>query len=209
MLGKRQHVIPRFLLKGFQSKLEGQKIYCWVFPQDGKPYETNIINIAVGKEFYTHKNDVVVDTVITKAELSCSNLIQELRNIKSTSSIRDNRIPQFLAHLEIRTRHLRNAILKSGDIVIHRFIDFINDKEQIERIIRRFVSDSSFITNIVRKDITRRGLPKNFERILIKKVQDSSHIMMKELEPQMSLLIKRFKEELPNLLPAWTKNGQL
>ncbi len=209
MSGKRQHVIPRFLLKGFQSKTEEKEIYSWVFPQEGIPYETNIKNIAVEKEFYSSGNDDVVDTLITKAEQSYSKIIQELRNINSTASIRDDRLPQLLAHIEVRTRHLRNSLLESGDIVLRRAIDFFNDKELIERTIKKFISDSSFISNIVQRELIELGKPKELEKMLINKIQNSYPLIIKALRPQVSLILKKIKEKLPSLISDWTKYGHL
>jgi len=209
MQGKRQHVIPRFLLKGFQSKSEGRKIYCWVFPKEGKAYETNIINIAIEKEFYTQKNDAVVDKVITNAEQGFSILIKELRKIKNNSSIQDNRVPLFLAHLEIRTRHLRNFILKSGDILFNRFVDFLSSGTLIENILIRFSSNYQFIKSIVSKELKNRGLPKILEENLIEKFQASSNLMIRELEPPIRNLLRKLKKELPDLLPKWTKNAHI
>jgi len=44
MAGIRQHILPRFLLKGFASKVVGQEVFTWVYREEGKFFESNIIN---------------------------------------------------------------------------------------------------------------------------------------------------------------------
>jgi hypothetical protein len=52
MAGDRQHILPRFLLKGFASRIEGEKIYTWVYPRNSPPVEANIRKVGVEKHFY-------------------------------------------------------------------------------------------------------------------------------------------------------------
>jgi hypothetical protein len=51
MSGERQHFLPRFLLRGFDSRTDGREMYTWVFRREREPFEPNIINVGVSKEF--------------------------------------------------------------------------------------------------------------------------------------------------------------
>lgn len=68
MGGKRQHDLPRLLLKGFSSKSEGEKHLTWVYRKSSNPFETNIIDVGVSKKFYSEENDTSADDTITYLE---------------------------------------------------------------------------------------------------------------------------------------------
>jgi hypothetical protein len=68
MAGNRQHIFPRFLLKGFASRVAGREVFAWVYRKEAKVFETNIINIGVEKNFYGREGDVSADAEITNLE---------------------------------------------------------------------------------------------------------------------------------------------
>jgi hypothetical protein len=41
MAGVRQHILPRFLLKGFASRLDALEVFTWVFRKGGNIFEAN------------------------------------------------------------------------------------------------------------------------------------------------------------------------
>ena len=65
MAGVRQNILPRFLLKGFASRLEAQEVFTWVFRKGRNIFEANIKNVAVEKHFYTQVANTSVDDEIT------------------------------------------------------------------------------------------------------------------------------------------------
>jgi hypothetical protein len=209
MQGTRQHVIPRFLLKGFRSKSDGKNIRCWVYPKKTKPYETNINNIAVVKEFYTQDNDIIVDKCITKAEQEFSNIVQHLRKEKATTIIKDIRIPKLLAHFEIRTHHLRRLMINFSNITIEKFNDYLDLYWSDERILKYFAEDNNFIRNLARKEIARRGLSKKLEMKLVSIIKSSFYIYKPSLENKIRHLREKFRIEIPLIIPEIVKNGHI
>src|SRR5699024_956198 len=105
MSGSRQHFVPQFLQKGFASHTEGNEIYTWVFRKNGEPFNPNIKNIGVEGDFYTLGDDYSADDIITDAESDFGELLHLLRK-ESPNNITDSLIPELIAHIEIRTRHL-------------------------------------------------------------------------------------------------------
>lgn len=79
MAGVRQHILPRFLLKGFASKMDGQEVFTWVCRKGGNIFEANIKNVAVEKHFYTGPGEINVDDEITEIERGFALLLDELR----------------------------------------------------------------------------------------------------------------------------------
>jgi len=71
MAGKRHHILPRFLLKGFASRVQGEGVFSVVYRKDGKPFETNIEKISVEKHFYGKEGEISADEEITDLERLC------------------------------------------------------------------------------------------------------------------------------------------
>jgi len=66
MSGKRQHSLPRFLLRGFAwRESSGGDVSAHLFTKAG-PLETNVKNIAVEGFFYSEGPDSSVDDEMTK-----------------------------------------------------------------------------------------------------------------------------------------------
>ena len=68
MAGKRQHYIPRFLLKKFSSRSHKQKYFAWYFYKGSKPEEVSIRDIGLSKHFYSKAEPGSLDDIITKRE---------------------------------------------------------------------------------------------------------------------------------------------
>ena len=102
----RQHVLPRFLMKGFASRTEGKEIYTLVYRTEVKPFEANITKVGVEKYFYGKEGELSVDDEITELEGKYAPLIDELRNIQGNIEITDQRTPDLITYLVIRTKHV-------------------------------------------------------------------------------------------------------
>src|SRR2546421_3400407 len=109
MAGKRQHVLPRFLLKGFASRTVGEKVFAWVYRKHGSPFETVIENISVEKHFYGKDGEITADDTITDLESGYAYLIDTLRQQRHGYEIPDSTVSEFVTHLAIRTHHLRES----------------------------------------------------------------------------------------------------
>jgi len=120
--GIRHHFQPRFLLKGFSSKIVRNEYYCWEYKKNTVPSERNITNVGVQKRFYDDGNSEI-DYAITKEESNFASIINKLRKIKDKQIINSKEISPFIAHLEIRTRHLRESFLDLSNIL---FVEMIN-----------------------------------------------------------------------------------
>jgi Protein of unknown function (DUF4238) len=126
MAGKRQHFIPRFLQAGFASKKTADQVFTWVYRRDRPPFESNTVNVGVEGEFYSIGADTAADDAITDVEDAFSTLVSSLRN-QAAQSATDPRIPELIAHLEIRTRHLRQSFASATDYLLRGMADFLTD----------------------------------------------------------------------------------
>lgn len=68
MAGVRHHILPRFLLKGFASRVDNQKAFTWVCRKDGSPFEASTRDVSVEKYFYGKEGNISADEEITAIE---------------------------------------------------------------------------------------------------------------------------------------------
>ena len=211
MAGKRHHILPRFLLRGFASKEEGKNIYCWVFRKHGDPFEANITNVAVSKNFYSIDDSTEVDDAITDAEGTFASVVNNLRSLDEPTAIDHyNVISEFFAHLEVRTRHLRESLLESSNLLINELFEFFKDTEAVKKIIlRKLIEDPTLLKNSLDKQFRGLNLPPDFKKYLCRLALSNAPKLIQEMGPQINVLAKMFSKELSKCLSGAIKDGHL
>src|SRR5947209_1838968 len=140
MAGKRQHFIPQFLQRGFTSHLVKGESFTWVYRKDREPFNANIVNVGVETLFYSRNEDEEIDKAITSLENDLSKSIQLLRKNDSDELRNIERISNLFAHLEVRTRHIRQAFLESAGSLFQYLTELVtNENTFAQLIIRVFV----------------------------------------------------------------------
>lgn len=207
MSGKRQHFIPRFLMKGFRSHSERGQDFTWVFRSGSSPFNPNITNIGLETHFYTDINDTGLDKKITDAEQEYSNLIDDLRNHR-TGRIANDLIPEFIAHMEVRTRHFRINFLQMSEDLVDLMIDYLSEGDTFFEYAFNNIRDpnslmhNEFIQEFINAGESKERIEKGIEKdpemlmILLKVLLPSSnsiHAFLKNIFPKESLsdIIKR------------------
>src|SRR5215207_5356474 len=99
MAGIRHHILPRFLLKGFASKVVADQVFTWVYRKNGKVFESNIINVAVERYFYGKGGELNVDDEITEIENTFAPFLTSLRREEDGYYIVDPKMSEFVGHL--------------------------------------------------------------------------------------------------------------
>jgi len=204
MSGTRQHFLPKFILKGFSSKFHNSNYFVWVYRKESEPYETNIVNVAVQKNFYSIKNNSYIDDLITKEENKFSNLVKYLRSLKNNFDITGDseilNIAELISHLEIRTRNIREALLDSSNLVLEESLIFFQNPENR----KKFVSIQ--MEKAINLQLLKLSIP-------LYKSANIKAQMKKELQPKIELQSSYFfNNVLPNLSNEMTnivKQGHL
>jgi Protein of unknown function (DUF4238) len=137
MSGIRQHYIPRFLQNGFASHVSSDEIYTWVYRKGVKPFNANIMKVGVEGYFYSQDGDNQLDNEITEAESSRFHiLINTLRNNTGDVTVDPVEIAELIAHLEARTRHLRQTILTTSEYLYGMIFEFLDDRRAFGNYLR-------------------------------------------------------------------------
>jgi len=209
MSGKRQHFIPRFLLEGFASHASGDAVYTWVYRKDSLPFNANIINVGVEGYFYTDGNDTEADHMITEAENTFSPLVQKLR-ANPLMAVYDPQIPKLIAHFEIRTRHLRESFLRTGNYLFSRLLDFMDDEKSfIEYLERTFRNDPSILQKAFAGELKKRGLPKTMLGPVLQLSYPLLPASMRQLRPMLRQSAAHLRSALPKTLSKGAKSGHI
>lgn len=215
MSGIRQHILPRFLLKGFGSRIEKQNYFAWVFRREAAPFEANIDKIAVSKKFYTN-NGLDVDPEITDAETELGEFVNTLRGLTCTTRLDVGLLPELLTHLELRTRHLRESFLAATNLLSDEIVHLLNEKDTVKRIVlNKIKRDPNLLFDKIyeRPEVNKfppalRNLLANFVLLESHKFLESQQFS-REMDEGLSVIADTFAREAPARLPQAIKNGHI
>ena len=176
MSGKRQHFLPRFLKKGFASRIKKQEIYSWVFSKGKRPYETNLRNVGLEKNFYGSEDEPTADRLITEAENKFSVVIEKLRTLPSTQEINDPLVPEFVAHLIIRTKHFRSSMNAGGQALAGILVENLQSPDDFYNFLLAVRQEKDF------KDSVRRNIEKKASgRMNNEQIEQNTKLIMEKL----------------------------
>jgi len=209
MAGKRQHYIPRFLQQGFSSHSVGDASFTWVYRKGSRAFNTNIVNVGTEGFFYTEGDDALADDKITKAEDRFAVLVKSLRE-HSPGSISGPELPELISHLEIRTRHFRQSLLRAGDVLAARLLDFVADERAfIPYLEKQFITNPSVLRDAMTKAIASRGLPAMASGPLSQLLSASLPQVLDQLRPMLPLFAQEARREITEKLKEGAKSGHI
>ncbi len=139
MSGIRQHIFPRFLLKGFSSRQKvSSEIYTWVYRKGKKPYECNIKNVGVERNFYGKEGEEgEADTCLTEIEKGHAPLLDKLRKNKGYAPFTDQRIGELISSFVTRSKHIRESFKESTDLFINELDTWFSSEQNIRVMIQK------------------------------------------------------------------------
>lgn len=188
MSGKRQHTLPRFLLKGFVSRQQGDEIFSWVFKKGMAPFETNIRNIFVTKEFYGKEGELSADDGITALETRLSQVVEYLRRIEFTAAVNHEGIPDLLAHLVVRTKYLRDLFTDDAQFFTRKVSEIMNDPKFLMKLFK--ANPEAFVGAFEEKSGPMNRVQK---RVFKKKPKGLLQRVPKEKSVELSSLLETMK----------------
>jgi len=208
MAGKRQHFMPQFLQQGFASRVRNDETYTWVFRKGALPFEANITKVGVESEFYNEDEDTEADDLITKDEaIKFAGLVRAIRD-GEPSSLSDPRLPQLIAHLEIRTRHLRQNFIRMSDIAgSWLFNSMSSDGDTFADSLKRYcLEDPSWLR---RSFSERPELPRELREYITEHYESLISETIDQLRPELPNRAAELKLILLDEMRQWIKSKHL
>ena len=112
MAGKRQHTVPQFLLRGFESSQNGDgEALVWFYRKGQPGIETAVKGILLECYFYGKPEESDLDARITSLEASYSALTAQLRLYEGLIPANwKDPVAELVSHLCVRTRAVRESV---------------------------------------------------------------------------------------------------
>ena len=210
MSGKRHHFVPRFLQSGFASHTNGNEVFTWVYRKGSKGFNTNIVNVGVEGQFYSQDGDNQVDDNITTAEGRYSALVEALRNGREDAVSNSNAIAELLAHLEIRTRHLRESFSITTSFLMEELLRFVEDEQAFGRYVQRKMrNDPSILRNAIADELKNRNLPDSALEEFLKDSLPLLDQLWPSLLGDLPSMTNHFRAAIPKMIKAGSKSGHI
>ena len=208
MSGKRQHFIPQFLLRGFSSR-ESKEVFTWLYRKSNVPFETNIKNVGVEGKFYTTEQDFSLDDAITNLEPHYAELIGKLREAPS-GSISCGKFPEFISHIESRSRYIRHIFQKPAYYFVDKLAGFLEDENKcMEFFCRKIEKNPEIIRKEVVEFVKNSHLPDTAVDLVTQLLLHNLRTLLKESPVPFSLFAKMARENLVKNILGAVKNGHI
>jgi hypothetical protein len=206
MAGIRQHVLPRFLLKGFASRIAGNEVFTFVYRKGKDVFETNIINVAVEKYFYGKEGELSADNGITELERGLSNLIDELRGQDDGVQIDDSRVIDLVAHICVRTKHLRDSFRESSEFLVETISSYLSDYNNMKILIFR---NPKILDEAIEKSMNDYPIPPAHKKMLSMFMKKMAPAMLDEKQAEIKLMFRFLIEIIKSIIPMALKQGHI
>lgn len=202
----RQHILPRFLLKGFASRVSKNEVYTWVYKRGGPCYESNIINVAVQRNFYGEEGSGTVDEKITEFESEVAPLLDGLRTVEASKPIAGAGLVELVAHMETRTKHLRDSFCQPGQVMAEEFKKNTADIEKIKKVI---FSDPTIMENAYENELNRYNVPPELRGLFKNLMVEMLPLVLKQKESELVNFSKQLFSLVKDKTPDMIKQGHI
>jgi hypothetical protein len=212
MSGRRNHILPRLLMRGFLSSPPENT---WYFRKNEPPKEVGINSIGVERDYYRHNGHTLIDKKMTIDEGQYGTIISNIRKYRRIPPSDYTVLDKFIIDLYIRSKNMTHETEKSYlDLASLVFSEehqgaFIHEavKRLIPKIKRQKITELRETT--MRQHGQKKALP-----ILQLQAKQITLILespqFKELLHELiTPLIPLFKDQLTKSIPKEIKSGQL
>lgn len=132
MAGKKQHDLPRLLLRGF-AEVEGETESVWLFRKDAVPKTVSIQDVGHSKFFYDKPGPGTLDAFITDKENEYGAFVARLRRERRLNSSDKETLVEFVHSLVLRTRNLRDIMTRGVSSMLNELQPTFTDAEAARR----------------------------------------------------------------------------
>ena len=211
MAGRRQHYLPKFLQAGFASKTIGDRIFTWVFRKDRAPFEANTRHVGVEQDFYAQGDDQSVDEIITHAEANEFAAVVNEARVAPAGVIGRGSFPCVLAHLEVRSRHLRRSFQTTGEHLLGDIFSVMDRPADFLDVLQKHVTQHpDSLVNAAHEVVQQSGGNAEYDaEELAARTKQNLPAAIHALAPEFSAVFAAVKAKLPDILARAAKKGQV
>jgi hypothetical protein len=208
MSGKRHHFIPQFLQRGFVSHNTNKDIYTWVKRKGYiNPFNTNIKNIGTEGFFYSNEKEATLDDIITGAENEFAQIVDELRQNNSSSRVDNKKAAKLIAHLESRTKNLRDSFRNAGTLLLVEITNYLQDANNCEKFVKKQVAAEA--GKMIEEELEKRNIPRTLFPIFRQQFAPVIKEKIPEMTNHMSNMMMYVSQNISSLLEKSVKTGHI
>lgn len=208
MSGKRHHFIPQFLQRGFASHNTNKDYYTWVYRKgDINTFNTNIKNIGLEGYFYSEEKESTLDDMITDAETEYAIFVDELRNNDGVKKIDNKMAANLIAHLEIRTKNLRDSFRNAGTLLLGEMTNYLQNQANCEHFVKKQVAVEA--GKMIEVELEKRNVPRTLFPIFRQQFAPLIKEKIPEMTENMSNMMRYISQNIPSLLEKSAKSGHI
>ncbi len=206
MAGKRQHFIPRILLRGFISLENKRSSQVFVCHRERGFFWVPVEGIGVENYFYKSKdldgNEFDVDDTITNYEQKARLIIERYRSPSQTQIVEGKEAAELAVHFAIRTSHVRRAFASTTEEIAHDLEARLSNPDVARRYLKlNDPSPSKIIRDAIREGIRaeklRRGVARidqdAFERQALKMMRENFGSLWQQQTPMFAYLFEHIR----------------
>jgi hypothetical protein len=200
--GRKNHHIPQLLQRGFGAKKK-KSVQVWVYSKDKLPFPTSTANFGAERDFYIEGEDRLVDDLITKFEGGVNSFIQVIKSGDQEALKDRSMIASILAHLEMRSKFLREEMLLLSGELIGELRSYLSRPQNMVRYLRNAAAENP---GTIQNGIDEIGL--NDEQQVLAEawvdtslnqyLEDNATEFMAEFQPFLGMFIDRLGEVVKN-----------
>jgi len=206
MAGIRHHILPRFLLRGFASQINGTKVFTWVYRKNSRAFEASTKDVSVEKYFYGKDGEANADPEITELEIEFSALLSELREYSSKEEVTDPRVAEFIAHLCIRTKHLRDSLRESTEFLLESLEEYLSDFRNLKGLI---LHDPQIMENAFEAKIKDFQMPRHQKDMIMALLPSMASTLLDQQKSEFQFLAKAFFAQIQETLPTMLRDTHI
>jgi hypothetical protein len=206
MAGIRQHILPRFLLKGFASQVKDKKVFTCVYRKGGPQFETTIENVGLEKHFYGKVGEISADEEITQLEGDYARLIDDLRNKPHGAPADRKQVSDFVAHLTVRTKQLREFFRESAEYLIDQTTLYLSNPDNLKRLL---LSKPDFMKQELQNTLEDIPVAQVYKDFLIELVQLNAQEIVDQHMPDLQSTLQELIGQIKSFLPKAVSDGHI
>jgi hypothetical protein len=220
MAGKRQHILPRFLQRGFASNIVSkpngrETVFTWYYLKGLEPCEITTENVGLEKHFYGKAGELSVDNDITDLEDMFAPVIRELRAKHGGYQISDSILADFVGHLSIRTKHVRDSFIDVAEIFTDTLFRFLANHQNFRWwMLEYHKRHPEVMRKMLDEQFKKMGVPRFQRRLALESLTSEKRLefisaVIDRDQSEYESTFMTLRSELLQKIPSLTKDGHI
>lgn len=163
MSGRNQHHFWQILQRGFGTQRKPDYTTVFAYRKNNPPFSVGTRNFGAERDFFDFTPGSGADGKITNIENELQALVKYLQNEGQVTTDLSPQIATLIAHLETRTKFLRQHFAETVFDVMKGIKSWVADPEIFQKMMKKYASDNpeeidAFLAEHVHEPSTRAAL---------------------------------------------------